>query len=322
MARYICKRLLLSIPLLLGITFVTFLFIHLAPGDFLDNLRLNPQVSPETIKIYQTKFNLDKPFIIQYLTWLGNIFRGDFGESFAYKAPVLSVIASRAFNTFILSFSALVVTWVFVIPLGMIAAFRRNSFIDKLLSLISYLGISTPSFFLAFILLYFVTFTHWLPLGGMRSINFDDLNFWQQAGDIAKHLVIPTIVLAFGNICVLQRIMRANLLDILSSHYILGARARGISEERVLYVHALRNSFNLMITILGQQLPTLLSGAALIEIIVGWPGLGVVTLEAGRSQDLYLIMSAMLMGSVLLILGNLMADIMRAYFDPRVRYEK
>ncbi|MCP4652763.1 MAG: ABC transporter permease [Candidatus Omnitrophica bacterium] len=322
MRRYILKRLLVFIPMLLGITLLTFLFIQIAPGDFLDNLRLNPQVSPETISLYQEKFNLDKPLPVQYFVWLKNVLKGDFGYSFSYKAPVAKVISSRALNTFILSLSSFIFTWIFVIPLGVIAALNRNKFTDRFLSFLSYIGISVPTFFLAFILLYLATFVNWLPLGGMRSVNHHDLSFIGKILDIGRHLIIPTLVLSIGSICVLQRIMRANLLEVLGSSYILGAKARGLSKFRILYIHALKNALNPMITIFGYQFSALLSGAALTEIIIGWPGLGVVMLDAVRSQDLYLVMGSMVMGAVFLIVGNLLADVMLAYFDPRIRYDK
>ncbi|UCG35727.1 MAG: ABC transporter permease [Candidatus Omnitrophota bacterium] len=322
MHRFILKRLLFAIPLLLGISFLTFLFIQIAPGDFLDKLRLNPQISTQTIQLYEEKFHLDRPLAVQYFMWLKNIFKGDFGYSFSYKVPVLRVIASRAFNTLILSIASLILTWICVIPLGVIAALKRNKFTDRVLSFFSYLGISSPTFFLAFLFLYLATFVGWLPLGGMRSIHFEEFTFWGKIFDVGRHLIIPAVVLSIGSICVLQRIMRANLLEVLGSSYILGAKARGITSKRILYVHALKNAINPMITIFGYQFSALLSGAALTEIIVGWPGLGQVTLEAVRSQDLYLVMGSMIMGGVLLILGNLLADILLAYFDPRIRFEK
>ncbi|UCD15578.1 MAG: ABC transporter permease, partial [Candidatus Omnitrophota bacterium] len=228
----------------------------------------------------------------------------------------------RALNTFILSLSSLIFTWIFVIPLGVVAALNRNKFIDRILSFTSYIGISMPTFFLAFIFLYLATFTGWLPLGGMRSIRFDEFSLWGKVFDLGRHLIIPTIVLSIGSICVLQRIMRANLLEVLGSSYILGAKARGLSNRRILYIHALKNALNPMITIFGYQFSSLLSGAALVEIIIGWPGLGMVTLEAVRSQDLYLVMGSVLVGGAFLIIGNLVADILLAYFDARIRYEK
>ncbi|MBU2102543.1 MAG: ABC transporter permease [Candidatus Omnitrophota bacterium] len=322
MRYYIVKRLLYVVPLLFTITFLAFLFIHIAPGDFLDSLRLNPQVSRDAIRLYEEKFCLNKPFLVQYGVWLKNIFSGDLGYSFAYKAPVARVIAARAANTVLLALSSLLFTWLIVIPLGVTAALHKNKLIDKVLSLCSYVGISTPAFFWAFIFLYAATFSGWFPLGGMRSLLFEELSPWQKAGDLLRHLIIPVLVLSIGSIASLHKILRAHMLEILGSTYILGARARGLSRTRILYSHALRNALNPMITIFGYQFADLLSGAALVEIIVGWPGLGQVTLEAVRSQDLYLVMGAMLIGGIMLIAGNLLSDILLAYADPRIRYQR
>lgn len=319
---FIFKRLAVSIPLILGITFITFLFIHLAPGNFLDNLKLNPQVSRETIKLFEEKFSLDKPFIIQYLSWVKNLLRGDLGYSFAYKTPVAKVIQSRSLNTLILSLSSIILTWLFVIPLGIIAALKKGGFFDKFLSALSYLAISIPSFLLAIIFLYLATFGKIFPLGGMRSLNFDDLNFWGKIFDLLRHLVIPAAVLSIGSIAVLQRILRANLLEILGSPYILGAKSRGVCDKRIVYVHTLKNALNPMITIFGYQFSSILSGAALTEIVLGWPGLGQVTLAAVTAQDLYLVMGSVLIGSVMLVSGNLLADCLLAYVDQRIRLGK
>ena len=320
MITYALKRLAYSIPLLLGVTFITFLFIHIVPGNFLSELKSNPQVSRQAIRLYEEKFNLNKPVINQYLIWLKNILKGDMGYSFSYKAQVKKVIASRAKNTLLLALSAVFFTWIFVIPLGIIAALHRNKFIDRFISLFSYLGISSPSFLLAMVLLYFAYISGLLPLGGMRSLRFYELSTAGKILDIARHLIIPTVALSFGSISSLQRIMRANMLEVLGSSYILAAKARGISKGRILYIHALKNALNPMITIFGYQFSSLLSGAALTEIIVGWPGLGQVTLEAVRKQDLYLVMGSMIIGGILLIVGNLIADILLACFDPRIRY--
>lgn len=321
MINYIIKRLLIAIPLLLGITFITFLLLHLAPGNFLGNLKLNPQISPEVIKLYEEQFYLNKPFFIQYIIWVKNILTGNFGYSFTYKAQVSSLIFSRLFNTLILTSSALVFTWILVIPLGVIAQIKKNKFTDKFIAFLSYIGVSLPEFFLAIVLIYLVSFTKWLPLTGMHSIDYFQLSLSAKIIDLIRHLIIPVIVLSLGSICALQRIMRSNLSEVLNSSYILGARARGLSRRRIFYIHSLKNALNPMITIFGYQLATLLSGAALVEIIIGWPGLGVIFLEAIRAQDLYLVMAAVLMAAVMLIIGNLIADIMLAYFDPRIRYE-
>ncbi len=321
MAAYILRRIIISIPLLLIISLMTFMLIQLAPGNFFDTLRMDPQISRETISHYENLYHLDKPAIVQYLFWLKNLLRFDLGYSFFYNSPVVKIILSRIFNTLILSLSALIFTWTIAIPLGILAAVRRNRFIDRLLQFLSFLGFSFPSFFLAIILLYLLSNLKILPLGGMHSANFDSLSSAGKIMDILKHLVIPTIVVSIAAIASLQRIMRGNLLDVLRQQYILAARAKGLPENRVIYVHALRNAINPLVTIFGYHLSDLLSGEALIEIICNWPGIGSVMLTAVRAQDIYLVMASMLMGAVLLLAGNLLSDCLLAWVDPRIRYD-
>ncbi|MCM8783398.1 MAG: ABC transporter permease [Candidatus Omnitrophica bacterium] len=321
MRTYILRRLLISFPLLLAISFITFLFIQLAPGDYFDTLRLNPQISPETIRMYEVQYQLDKPWIIQYLCWLKNILKLDLGYSFTQKNPVTKVIKSRIGNTLLLSFSSLLFTWLIAIPLGIFCAIKQYRFWDRLFSAFSFIGLSIPSFFLAILLLFIASLTGIFPTGGMRSANFEEFNFFIKIIDILKHLAIPTIVVSLGAIASLQRIMRGNMLEVLRQRYILTARAKGLPERRVLYTHALKNAINPLITIFGYHLSDILSGAALTEIICNWPGLGSVMLSAVRSQDIYLVMGTMLISGVMLIIGNLVADVLLAWFDPRIRYE-
>ncbi len=321
MRAYIIRRILISIPLLIAMTFVTFIFIQIAPGNFFDTLKLNPQISPETIERYEAMYGLDKPIITQYLFWLKNLLKGDLGYSFFYNCPVKRIITSRLLNTLILSLSSLLFTWLVAIPLGIFAALRQNRFSDRTLNVLSLSFLSTPSFFLALIFLYLASLTGLFPLGGMRSADFESLSGASKVLDILKHLFIPTVVISLASIGSLQRIMRANLLDVLRRQYILTARAKGIPENRIIYVHALRNAINPLITIFGYELSGLLSGVALVEIICNWPGLGQVMLTAVRAQDIFLVMASAFISGLMLIFGNLAADILLAVTDPRIRYE-
>lgn len=321
MLKYIFRRVLVSIPLLFGISLMTFVLISVTPGNFFDSLKLNPQISTETIARYEALYHLDKPLVAQYFYWLKNLLKFDFGYSFFYNCPVSHVISGRLYNTFILSLASLILTWFIAIPLGIWAAVNRNRFGDRLLSFLSFAGLSIPSFFLAIILLYAASQWHVLPLGGIQSANYDDLNAFEKAIDLLRHLAIPTIVISLGSIASLQRVMRGNMLDTLRQQYILMARAKGLPENRVIYRHALRNAINPLITIFGYHFSDLLSGVALIEIICNWPGLGSVMLTAVRAKDVYLVMTSMLMGGVLLLIGNLIADILLAWADPRIRYD-
>ena len=318
---YIIRRVLISIPLLLGISLLTFFLMQATPGNFFDTLKMDPQVSPDTIARYEKIYHLDRPLLAQYFYWLKNIISGDLGYSFFYNCPVSRIMQERLWNTFILSLAGLVVTWAVAIPLGILAAMNRNRWLDRVLSFFSFCGLSIPSFFLAMILLYAGFSTGALPLGGIHGVNYQQLNPVSRFVDLVLHLMIPTIALSLGAIASLQRVMRGNLLEVLRQQYILSARAKGLPEHRVFYGHALRNAINPLITIFGYHLSDLLSGAALIEIICNWPGIGALMLTAVRAKDVYLVMSDVMMSGVLLLLGNLLADILLAMSDPRIRYD-
>ncbi len=322
MGRYALKRLLLAIPMLLGITLLTFVLMRLTPGNYLDTMRMDPQFSQETIARYEALYQLDKSLVHQYVSWVCNLLRLELGYSFHYHVPVYKIIGERLWNTFALSLAALLVTWGIAIPLGIGAALNRNRWVDRSVQFFSYIALSLPSFFLAMIFLYWASQTGILPLGGMYSPNHERLSMLGKMQDVLRHLAIPTLALSIGSIAALQRIMRGNMLEVLGQQYIMTARAKGLPENRVIYSHALRNAINPLITLLGYEFASLLSGAALIEIICSWPGLGSLLLTAVRSKDVYLVMASMMMGSILFIIGNLLADIVLAKTDPRIRYEK
>ncbi len=321
MLRYVIRRFVVAVPLLLVMTLLTFVLMQKTTGSFYDMLRLDPHISEDTINRYIRLYQLDRPVIYQYKQWVLNLLRGEFGYSFYYNIPVVSLISSRLWNTFILSFSSIVLTWTVAIPLGIMAAVHHNRWLDRLIQSLSYVGLATPSFFLALLLLFFASQTGLFPLGGMHSAQYDDLTWWGKFWDLLRHLAIPVITLSVGSIGALQRIMRGNMLEVLRQQYILTARAKGLPENRVIYRHALRNAINPLITLMGYEFSRLLSGAALLEIICSWPGLGALMLTAVRSKDIYLVMASFIMGSVLFLLGNLFADILLARMDPRIRYE-
>ena len=322
MFAYIVKRSVIALGLLVVMSFMTFWLMAATPGNFFDALKMNPQISPETVAHYEQLYGLKDPLLMRYWHWLSNVLRGEFGYSFYYNVPVTHVLAGRMGNTFILSFASFLLTWVVAIPLGVWAALHRNRFSDRLLSFLSFAAFSTPGFFLAMLLLYMASQWGILPLGGMRSPGYDDMAFIAKVLDVGAHLVIPTVVLSLASIASLQRIMRGNMLSVLSKQYITAARAKGLPETVVIYRHALRNAFNPLVTLLGYEFSGLLSGAALIEVVCSWPGLGTLMLTAVRAKDVYVVMASMLMGGVLLLLGNLLADLLLVWVDPRIRHEK
>jgi peptide/nickel transport system permease protein len=322
MWRFIGKRILVAVPMLLGMALLTFALMGGTPGSYLDTMRLDPQFSKEMIARYEHMYGLDKPWWIQFVSWVKNIVQGRFGYSFYFNIPVEKIIAGRLWNTFVLSFASFFLTWSVAIPLGIWAALNRNRWVDRLIQTFSYISLSVPSFFLVMIFLFLASrMAGVLPLGGMVSPYFDDLSMFGKTVDVLWHLVIPATALSVGSIAGLQRVMRGNMIEALGQKYVLTARAKGLPEYRVVYHHALRNAVNPLITLLGYEFSSLLSGAALTEIICGWPGLGSLMLTAVRSKDVYLVMASMLMGGVLFIVGNLLADIMLAKVDPRIRYD-
>ena len=319
------RRALVSIPQLLLMSFITFLFIDLAPGDILAKYRFDPRINAETVKEIEAKYHFDKPILVQYGHWLKRLVHLDLGYSFSREANVTEVIAERLFNTFILSFFSIIFTWLIAIPLGIYAAVKQYSWGDRIMSAISYFGMSLPSFFLALLLMFLVyagrdlPFISSIPIGGMISPGYENMSFFGKFLDRAAHMILPVIILTIGALAGLQRISRGNMLEELRKQYIVTARAKGLSEHRVIYRHALRNAINPLITLFGFEFSSLLSGAALLEIIVNWPGLGSLMLAAVRAQDTFLVMGSMLMGGVMLIVGNLIADILLVIVDPRVR---
>ncbi|MBI4279717.1 MAG: ABC transporter permease [Armatimonadetes bacterium] len=321
MLRYVLRRLLQMVPVLLWMTMITFMVMQLAPGDYFTNLQLNPQISRETLDRIRHTLGLDQPWYIQYVQWLWSIVRLDFGFSFAWQVPVAWLLGSRMVNTLLLSLTSMTAAWMLAIPLGIYAATRQYRPGDHLLTVLALIGISVPGFFAALLLLYVAFYTGWLPIGGMTSPNFDLLSPLGRVLDVTHHLVLPTIVLGVLSVAGLMRQLRGNMLDVLRQDYVRMARAKGLAERAVIYKHALRNALNPLVTIFGYELGGLLSGAALVEGVIGWPGLGQLTLEAVLKKDLYLIMGSVLMGGFMLQMGNLAGDIMLAYLDPRIRYE-
>jgi peptide/nickel transport system permease protein len=321
MKRYILHRFLHLIPLLFGISLLTFIVIQLSPGDFLAEIRENPVISQQTVDEMRHNFGLDRPLYVQYGMWLWQAVHLNFGYSFAFQVPVMWLIGSRLANTLILSLAALVVAWAVAIPIGIRAATRQYSLTDNALSLGAYLGISTPTFFSGLVLLYVAFKTRWLPIGGMTSLDFELLPWYAQAADVARHLVIPAGVLGFLAAAGLMRQMRGYLLETLRQDYVRTARAKGVAERPVIYRHAVRNAINPLITLFGFEIGSLLSGAAILENVVNWPGLGRLILESLTRKDLYVVMGSLVMSSTMLVAGNLVADILLALADPRIRYD-
>jgi peptide/nickel transport system permease protein len=318
---YVIKRLLQALFTLVLAAALSFFIIQLAPGDYLDTLRENPRISPERIDQLRRQYGLDRSWIEQFFLWLWNIIsKGDFGTSFVYNRSVVSLLWERVPATLLLAITSLVLTWGVAIPLGILAAIKQQKWVDRVLQVLSYTGQGFPSFITALLLLIFAQNTSPLfPVGDLTSIDHADLSLLGKILDIGWHLILPTLALAIAGFAGLQRIMRGQLLDVLRQDYVQTARAKGLPENRVIYVHALRNAINPLITLLGFEFASLLGGAFITENFFNLPGLGRLILQAVQAQDLYLIMASLMMGAVMLILGNLLADLLLKAVDPRIK---
>jgi peptide/nickel transport system permease protein len=317
---YVVKRLLQALLTLLLASVLSFFIIQLAPGNYLDTLRQNPQIDPATIKALEEQFGLNRPVIEQYWHWLGQILQGNFGISFAYQRPVADLLKERIPATLMLSIASIIVTWAIAIPLGIVGAVRQNKSIDQSLRVVSYIGQGFPTLITGLLLLFLAqNLSPLFPIGGMTSIDHASLSLIGKIVDIGWHMILPTLALSLTGFAGLQRIMRGEMLDVLRQDYIQTARAKGLSENRVIYIHALRNAVSPLVTLLGFEFASLLSGAFITENLFDWPGLGRLILQAIIAQDLYLVMASLMMGAVMLIVGNLLADLLLKAVDPRIK---
>ncbi|MCD7739833.1 MAG: ABC transporter permease [Candidatus Gastranaerophilales bacterium] len=314
---YIIKRIIQTIPLLFLVSLISFFLIRIAPVDPLAELRLNPSITQETLDYEVQRLGLDKPVIVQYGLWLKSFIKGDLGYCTTGE-KVSDKLKERIPNTLLLTGFVIFFTWAVGIPLGIVAALNWRKPFDRLLTILSSIGMAIPSFFFALLLLIFAVKTGWFPTGGLTSYNYSEMTHTGKFFDIIHHLILPVIVLFTISLSGLQRQMRGNLLDVLQSDYVKFARAKGLSESKVIYKHALRNAINPMVTLLGFEFASLLSGAALTEYVFQYPGLGRLILEAVLKSDINLVMASLMIGTIMLIAGNLLADILLKIVDPRV----
>lgn len=315
---YIFKRILQTLPILLLVSLISFFLIRLSPVDPLAELKMNPAISKTTVEYETKRLGLDKPITIQYVYWAKSFLKGDLGTTTAGES-VGRKLKERGLNTLLLSINVIFWTWFLGIPMGIISALNYKKPADKLLTLFATMGMAVPSFFFAILLLVFAQKTGLFPIGNLTSSNFYNMTPWGKILDIAHHLVLPTVVLTTISLGSISRQMRANLLDVLDSDYVKFATAKGLSRYKVIVKHALRNAINPLITLLGFEFAGLLSGAALTEYVFQYPGLGRLILEAVMKSDINLVMASLMIGSIMLILGNLLADILLRITDPRVR---
>ena len=322
MTRYLIKRILFMIPLLLGITIICFAVMHLAPGKPTDlQTQMNPKASAEMKERLLSLYELDKPLHVQYVSWLKKLARGDLGTSFSSDhRPVADKILERLPITILINVLSLLIIIAVAVPIGVLSAVYQDSLFDKVTAVVVFVGFAVPTFWLALLLMiFFGIHLGWLPISGLRSLNYEYLSTWGQLVDLAGHLVLPVFISAFGGLAGLSRYMRANMLEVIRQDYILTARAKGLSERQVIYKHALRNALLPAITILGLSVPGLIGGSVIFETIFAIPGMGQLFYMSVMARDYPTVMGILLIGAVLTLLGNLIADVSYAVADPRIR---
>ena len=322
MLQYIFKRLIFMLPLLIGITIICFTVMHLAPGSPTDlQTQMNPRVSAEAKERLRTMYELDKPLHQQYWSWVKKLAVLDLGKSFSSDhRPVTDKILERLPITILLNILSMLLILLIAIPIGILSAVHQDSPFDKITSVFVFVGFAIPTFWLALLLMiFFGVNLSWLPISGIRSLNYEYLPAGAAFWDLIKHLILPVLLSAFGGLAGLSRYMRSNMLEVIRQDYIMTARAKGLSERVVIYKHALRNALLPVITILGLSIPGLIGGSVIFETIFAIPGMGQLFYMSVMARDYPVVMGILFIGAALTLLGNLIADVSYAVADPRIR---
>ena len=312
------SRLVQTLFLVFGVSVLTFVLIDAAPGQYWEEMQLNPQISPNTLAALRAEYGLDRPLVVRYKLWLHSVAQGEFGFSFAYNCPVWSLLRLRAANTLILTITALLFSWAIAIPVGILIATRAGHWQDRVSGFSTTFLLATPDVLIALALLAFALHTRWFPTGGMHTIG-PETGLLSRMQDFARHLFLPVAALTAGMLPLLIRHVRSATLDVLESSFVVAARGLGISPGRVLFRHVLPAAANPLISLLGLSVGMLLSGSLLIEVIMGWPGVGPMLLQAVLERDIYIVVAAIMFSTLFLIAGNLMADVLLYIVDPRIR---
>ncbi len=327
MSAYIIRRIIQIVPTLIGATLLVFLIIQLAPGDYLTHLELDPKFTKATIDNFRHLFGLDQPIWVQYLIWMKNmVLHGNLGYSFAYQAPVMQIIWPRIVNSMVLVMIGIFWLYVLGIPAGVFGALRPYTLWDSVVSFFAYFGLAIPNFFFALIIIFiflkikFTTGVLIFPVSGMTSSGFSHLSPWQQFWNIAWHAFVPGFVIVTAEISSFSRIMRSQMMETLDMDFIRTARAKGLRERTTIYKHAFRVAVIPFVATIGAQLPNLVGGAGLVEVVMSWPGITPLLLDSIFQQDLYVVAGFLTLSTILLVVGNVLGDVLLAWVDPRIRY--
>jgi peptide/nickel transport system permease protein len=322
MSQYLFRRLLHLIPTLFGISLISFCLMQLAPGGPIDQMAdLNPRVTPEVKARIQKDLGLDQPILVQYGRWLKRMTLFDFGVSLKDNRPVLQKITERLPATLLLNVLSIGLMILLAIPIGFFAAIKPKSLFDRLTTVFVFIGFSVPTYAVALLaMIVFGLKLGWLPISGLSSMNWQPLPWWAKTWDVAKHLLLPTLVLGLTSLAGLSRYMRSSMLEIIHQDFIRAAEAKGLSFWRIYGVHALRNALIPLVTLFGLMLPELIGGGVIIETIFAYPGMGRLGYEAIMTRDYNLIMAITVISAGLTVMGNFLADFLYAAIDPRIRY--
>jgi peptide/nickel transport system permease protein len=321
MMRFFLRRLRHSFFLLVGVSILAFLFTSLAPGNYFDEMRLNPQISPETVAALRAQYQLDRPLPVRYASWMNSVLHGEMGFSFAYNSPVAPLLFLRARNTLLLTITATLIAWGIALPLGIWSAERFGRLPDRLLSWVTAALLVIPDLALALGFLVFAVRTGQFPTGGMTSLDFQSLPPIGKLRDLALHMTLPVAALVLSAMPLLVRHVRAAVAEVLDAPFMLAARGHGIPRRTLLYRYALRAAANPLISLFGFSIGALLSGSLLVEVVMSWPGLGPLLLESILSRDLYVVIGGVLFSTFFLVSGNFVADMFLYWADPRIRTE-
>lgn len=317
--RYLSQRALHALFLLFGVSLLTFLFSALTPGSYFDEMRLNPQIAPETVAALRAQYQLDRPLPVRYAQWLNAVAHGRMGFSFAYNTPVGPLLWVRARNTLLLTITATLLAWLLALPLGVWSASSFGGIPDRVLSWTTASLLVIPDLVLALGLLILAVRTGWFPTGGLLSVGFEELSPLHKLRDLASHLTLPVLALVLAALPMLVRHVRASVAEALGAPFLRAARAHGIPRRKLLYRYALRAAANPLISLFGFSVGTLLSGSLIVEVVMSWPGLGPLLLEAILARDLYVVIGGVLLSMIFLVGGNFFADVLLYWADPRIR---
>ena len=317
--RYFLRRLMQAAFLLIGVSILTFLFSTLAPGNYFDEMRLNPQISPETVAALRAQYQLDRPLPVRYGRWVNSLVHGELGFSFAYNSPVAPLLWVRARNTLLLTLTATLMAWALALPLGICSATTLGRLPDRALSWATAVLLAIPDLVLALGLLILAVRSGWFPTGGMLSVGFENLSPVQKFRDVAWHMELPVLALVLSALPTLVRHVRAAVAEVLDAPFLRAAASHGIPRRTLLYRYALRAAANPLISLFGFSVGALLRGSLLVEVVMSWPGLGPLLLEAILARDLYVVIGGVLCSTIFLVAGNFLADVLLYWADPRIR---